>query len=324
MTRRELLLLLCGAITSARAARAQQKAMKVIGYLNGTSPDANAALLAAFRQGLNETGYVEGQNLAFEYRWAEFHYDRLPALAADLVGRKVDVLAACGGAGEAFVARSATSTIPIVVTTGADPVATGLVASLARPGGNLTGFTNLNTELWQKRVELIAELVPRAKVIGFLRNPNNASIEGAVASTQQAASAKGLHLEILTAGTEAEIDAAFASAAQEQIGAMIVGDPLFDSRSKQVAAAARYAVPTIYIWRKYVSDGGLISYGAIPGAAYHTVGVYAGMILNGAKPADLPFQQSTNFELVVNLNTAKSLGVTVPPAILARADEVIE
>ena len=325
MTRRELLLLLCGAITSARAARAQQKAMKVIGYLNGTSPDANAALLAAFRQGLSETGYVEGQNLVFEYRWAEFHYDRLPALAADLVGRKVDVLAACGGAGEAFVARSATSTIPIVVTTGADPVATGLVASLARPGGNLTGFTNLNTELWQKRVELISELVPRARAIGLLQNPNNAGAGGIIASTQQAATAKGLHLEILTAGTEAEIDAAFASAAQQQIGAMIVGDPLFDSRSKQVAAsAARYAVPTIYIWSKYVSDGGLISYGTIPGAAYHTVGVYAGMILNGAKPADLPFQQSTNFELVVNLNTAKVLGLAIPPAILARADEVIE
>ena len=325
MTRRELLLLLCGAITSARAAPAQQKAMKVIGYLNGTSPDANAALLAAFRQGLSETGYVEGQNLVFEYRWAEFHYDRLPALAADLVGRKVDVLAACGGAGEAFVARSATSTIPIVVTTGADPVATGLVASLARPGGNLTGFTNLNTELWQKRVELISELVPRARAIGLLQNPNNAGAGGIIASTQQAASAKGLHLEILTAGTEAEIDAAFASAAQQQIGAMIVGDPLFDSRSKQVAAsAARYAVPTIYIWSKYVSDGGLISYGTIPGAAYRTVGVYAGMILNGAKPADLPFQQSTNFELVVNLNTAKVLGLAIPAAILARADEVIE
>jgi putative ABC transport system substrate-binding protein len=324
VNRRELLLLVGGAVTASRALRAQQKAMPVIGYLNGTTPAANAHLLAAFRQGLSETGYVEGQNVAIEYRWAEFRYDQLPALAADLVGRKVDVIAACGGAGEAYVAKSATSTIPIVVTTGANPVATGLVASLARPGGNLTGFTNLNTELWQKRVELIAELVPRAKVIGFLRNPNNASIEGAVASTQQAASAKGLHLEVLTAGTEAEIDAAFASAAQQEIGAMIVGDPLFDSRSKQVAAAARYAVPTIYIWRKYVSDGGLISYGAIPGAAYHTVGVYAGMILNGAKPADLPFQQSTNFELVVNLNTAKSLGVTVPPAILARADEVIE
>ena len=325
MKRRELLLLLGSAIASSRTACAQQKAVPVIGYLNATAPDANAALLAAFRQGLNETGYVEGQNLAFEYRWAEFHYDRLPALAADLVGRKVDVLAACGGAGEAFVARSATSTIPIVVTTGADPVATGLVASLARPGGNLTGFTNLNTELWQKRVELISELVPRARAIGLLQNPNNAGAGGIIASTQQAASAKGLHLEILTAGTEAEIDAAFASAAQQQIGAMIVGDPLFDSRSKQVAAsAARYAVPTIYIWSKYVSDGGLISYGTIPGAAYHTVGVYAGMILNGAKPADLPFQQSTNFELVVNLNTAKVLGLAIPPAILARADEVIE
>jgi len=325
VTRRELLLLLCGAITSARAARAQQKAMKVIGYLNGTSPDANAALLAAFRRGLNETGYVEGQNLVFEYRWAEFHYDRLPALAADLVGRKVDVLAACGGAGEAFVARSATSTIPIVVTTGADPVATGLVASLARPGGNLTGFTNLNTDLWQKRVELISELVPRARAIGLLQNPNNAGAGGSAASAQQAARAKGLQLEILKAGTEAEIDAAFATAVQQNIGALIVGDPLFDSLSKQVVAlAAHHHVPTIYIWRKYVSDGGLISYGAIFTEAYHHVGIYAGKILSGAKPADLPVQQSTNFELVVNLKTAEGLGLTIPPPILARADEVIE
>ena len=297
----------------------------MIGYLNGTAPDANAALLAAFRQGLSETGYVEGQNLAIEYRWAEFHYDRLPALAADLVGRKVDVIAACGGAGEALAAKNATSTIPIVITTGADPVESGLVASLARPGGNLTGVTNLNVELWQKRVELIAELVPQARVIGLLQNPNNAGAGGSAASAQQAARAKGLQLEILKAGTEAEIDAAFATAVQQNIGALIVGDQLFDSLSKQVVAlAAHHHVPTIYIWRKYVSDGGLISYGAIFTEAYHHVGIYAGKILSGAKPADLPVQQSTNFELVVNLKTAEGLGLTIPPPILARADEVIE
>jgi len=325
MKRRELLLLLGSTIASSRTACAQQKAVPVIGYLNGTAPDANAALLAAFRQGLSETGYVEGQNLAIEYRWAEFHYDRLPALAADLVGRKVDVIAACGGAGEALAAKNATSTIPIVITTGADPVESGLVASLARPGGNLTGVTNLNVELWQKRVELIAELVPQARVIGLLQNPNNAGAGGSAASAQQAARAKGLQLEILKAGTEAEIDAAFATAVQQNIGALIVGDPLFDSLSKQVVAlAAHHHVPTIYIWRKYVSDGGLISYGAIFTEAYHHVGIYAGKILSGAKPADLPVQQSTNFELVVNLKSAEGLGLTIPPSILARADEVIE
>ena len=325
MKRRELLLLLGSTIASSRTACAQQKAVPVIGYLNATAPDANAALLAAFRQGLSETGYVEGQNLAIEYRWAEFHYDRLPALAADLVGRKVDVIAACGGAGEALAAKNATSTIPIVITTGADPVESGLVASLARPGGNLTGVTNLNVELWQKRVELIAELVPQARVIGLLQNPNNPGAGGSAASAQQAARAKGLQLEILKAGTEAEIDAAFATAVQQNIGALIVGDPLFDSLSKQVVAlAAHHHVPTIYIWRKYVSDGGLISYGAIFTEAYHHVGIYAGKILSGAKPADLPVQQSTNFELVVNLKSAEGLGLTIPPSILARADEVIE
>ena len=226
---------------------------------------------------------------------------------------------------EALAAKNATSTIPIVITTGADPVESGLVASLARPGGNLTGVTNLNVELWQKRVELIAELVPQARVIGLLQNPNNAGAGGSAASAQQAARAKGLQLEILKAGTEAEIDAAFATAVQQNIGALIVGDQLFDSLSKQVVAlAAHHHVPTIYIWRKYVSDGGLISYGAIFTEAYHHVGIYAGKILSGAKPADLPVQQSTNFELVVNLKTAEGLGLTIPPQILARADEVIE
>jgi len=324
MTRRELLLLLGSMVVAARALRAQQKAVPVIGYLNGSSPAANPSL-TAFRQGLRETGWVEGENVVIEYRWAEFHYDRLPALAADLVSRKVDVIAACGGANEAFVAKNATSTIPIVFMTGADPVETGLVASLARPGGNLTGVTNLNTQLWQKRVELIAELVPKARVIGYLINPNNAQAERGADSAQQAANAKGLQLEILKAGTEAEIDAAFATAVQQHIRAVVVSDPLFDSRSGEVVTlAAQHGVPTIYIARKYVADGGLISYGAIFTAAFHQVGSYAGRILKGAKPADLPVQQPTTFELVVNLKTAKDLGLTIPPSILARADEVIE
>ena len=291
MNRRRLLAALASAATAAPAAlRAQQKAMPVIGYLNGSSPAANAQLLAAFHQGLRETAWVEGENVAIEYRWAEFHYNRLPALAADLVSRKVNVIAACGGADEAFAAKNATSTIPVVFMTGADPVATGLVASLARPGGNLTGVTNLNTQLWQKRVELIAELVPQARAIGLLENPNNAYMEGAVASTRQAARAKGLQLEILTAGTEAEIDAAFASAVQRHIGAVIVGDPLFDSRSREVVTlAAGHGVPTIYNWRKYVADGGLISYGAISPTTFRLAGVYAGKILRVLSLPICPF-----------------------------------
>jgi putative tryptophan/tyrosine transport system substrate-binding protein len=324
VNRRELLLLLGGMMTAARLLRAQPKAIPVIGYLNGTSPAANFESLAVFRQGLREAGYVEGENLTIEYRWAEFHYDRLPALAADLVGRKVDVVAAFGGAGEALAAQRATSTIPIVFTVGSDPVATGLAASLARPGGNLTGVAILNVELVQKRVELIAELVPKARVIGYLMNPNNSATEPNIASAREAAGVKGLQLEIFKAGTEGEIDAVFAALVQH-VDALLVGDPLFNSRREQIVAlAARYRVPAIYIWREYVAAGGLISYGAIFTAAYHQVGIYAGKILNGAKPADLPVQQSTHFELVVNLNTAKALGLTVPPSILARADEVIE
>src|SRR3954451_20603372 len=212
MRRRELIALVGGAAVAwPLAARAQQKGMPVIGYLNGTTPEANALMLAAFRQGLSETGWVEGRTVAIEYRWAEFHYDRLPALAADLVGHKVNVIAASGGTDEALVAKDATSTIPVVFSTGSDPVETGLVASLARPGGNLTGVTNLNIQLWQKRVELIAELVPQTRIIGLLQNPNRmgAQVERVVDSTQQAANTKGLQLEILKAGTEAEIDAAF-------------------------------------------------------------------------------------------------------------------
>src|SRR6516165_9296292 len=325
MRRRNFMTVLAGAGAYPLSAGAQQKAMPGIGYLNGTTPEANAQSLAAFRQGLSDTAWVEGQNLKIEYRWAEFHYDRLPGLAADLVSHKVDVIAACGGADEAFVAKDATPTIPTVFNTGADPVETGLAAGLARPGGNRTGVTTLTQLLWQKRLELIAELVPQTRVIGLLVNPNRALVGRVVDSTQQAANAKGLQLEVLKAGTEAEIDAAFATALQRHIGGVVVSDPLFDSLSQQVVAlAARHALPAIYISRKYVSDGGLISYGSIFLAAARVVGSYAGRILNGAKPADLPVQQSTNFVLVVNLKTTETLGLTVPPPILARADEVIE
>jgi putative ABC transport system substrate-binding protein len=324
MTRRELLLLVGGALTATYPLRAQQKAMPVIGYLNGTSPEANALQLAAFRQGLSETSWVEGQNLAIEYRWAEFRYERLPALAAALVGRKVDVIAACGGSGEAFAAQRATSTIPIVFATGADPVGTGLVASLARPGGNLTGGAILTVELTQKRVELISELVPQAKVIGYLMNPKNSAIERNIASAREAAGVKGLRFAILKAGTESEIDDVFTSLGQ--VDALVVGgDALFISRREQIVSlAARHQLPAIYVWREYVVAGGLIAYGAIFTAAQRVAGAYAGKILHGAKPADLPVQQSTNFELVVNLKTARALDLTIPPSILARADEVIE
>jgi len=319
MTRHELIFLLAAVLTLPRALRAQQKVMPVVGYLNWD--DARSE---CFRVGRVSPG-AQRDRLGRGTKPKHLHYDRLPALAADLVGQKVDLIVAVGGADEAFVAKDATSTIPIVFSTGADPVETGLVASLARPGGNRTGVTNLTQLLWQKRVELIAELVPQTRVIGLLVNPNRAQVWRVIDSTQQAGNAKGLQLEVLKAGTEAEIDAAFATAVQRHIGGVVVSDPLFDSLSQQVVAlAARHALPAIYISRKYVSDGGLISYGAIFTTAWRVVGSYAGKILNGTKPADLPVQQSTNFELVINLNTAKALGLTVPPSILARADEVIE
>jgi len=324
MRRRELMLLLGGAMTAARALRAQQKAMPVIGFLSGGSPAPYAPLVAAFHQALSETGYVEGQTVTIEYRWAEGHYDRLPALAADLVGRKVDVMAALGGTPSALAAKNATSTIPIVFSSG-DPVEQGLVASLARPGGNLTGFSIIAAELMPKQLELLSELLPQAGMIALLVNPNNPGTERQAREVQEAARAKGLQLLILKAGTESEIDAAFAALVQLRAAALLVGaDPFFYSRREQlVALAERHAVPAIYGWRDWAAAGGLISYGMSFAANYREVAVYVGKILNGAKPADLPVQQPTKFELVVNLKTAKALGLTIPHSILGRADEVI-
>jgi putative ABC transport system substrate-binding protein len=326
MKRRELLLLLGGAMTAPCPLRAQQKAMPVIGFLGNTSPDPAAPFVAAFHQGLSETGYVEGQNVAIEYRRAEGRYDRLPALAADLVGRKLDVIVAMGGPSSALAAKSATSTIPIVFTGVSDPVAAGLVASLARPGGNLTGFSPLSLELTPKRLELLTELVPQARVIALLVNPNDPREEDLIRDLQEAARTKGVQLPILKAAAEVEIDAAFTTLVQLHAGALLVAaDPFFNSRREQLLAlASHHAVPAIYAWRELAAAGGLISYGASLTAVFRQAGIYTGRILKGAKPADLPVQQPTTFELVINLKTAKALGLTVPPSILARADEVIE
>jgi len=325
MNRRELTLLVAGVMIAPRALRAQQKAMPVIGYLDGTSPGPGAPLVAAFRQGLSEGGYIEGQSVVIEYRWAEGRYDRLPALAADLVGHKVDVIATGSLAGMQ-AAKSATSTIPVVFFGGGDLVALGLVASLARPGGNLTGFTTMSLELNPKRLELLSELVPQARVIALLANPNNPQTEAVIRDVQDAARAKGVQLHVLKASTESEIDAAFASLVQLHAGALVVmGDAFFFSRREQlVALASRHAVPAIYDVHEYAAAGGLISYGPSLTGLWRQVGIYAGKILKGTKPVDLPVQQPTTFELVINLTTAKELLLTIPPSILARADEVIE
>src|SRR5215467_54482 len=300
--------------------------MPVIGVLWAGSPSASSeSFMGAFRQGLSEAGYVEGQNVAIEYRWAEGHYDRLPALAADLVGRKVDLIMA-NSPPAAVAAKSATSTIPIVMRGGADPVGSGLVASLARPGGNLTGVSVIADELTAKRLELLSELVPRARVIALLMNPNNASAERVIRDVQGAARTKGLQLHVLKASSESEIDIAFASLVQLHAGGLVVGgDPfLTNQREQLVELASRRAVPSIYQWREFVASGGLISYGPSLTSAFRLVGHYVGKVLKGAKPADMPVQQSTTFELVINLKTAKALGLTIPPSVLGRADQVIE
>ena len=323
MKRRDFVLLLSAAMTAARRLGAQQKAMPVIGFLGSGATGPFAPAVAGFRQGLSETGWVEGQNVTIEYRWAEGRYDRLPALAADLVARKVDVIAAIGGTPPALAAKTATATIPIVFGTG-DPIESGLIASLAQPGGNLTGISALGIELTPKRLELLSELVPQAKVIALLVNPNNKSTEHVIQKAQQAARTKGVQLLVLTASSDSEIDAAFLVGLQG--GALLVGgDPLFDTRLEQlVELAARHAVPAIYPAREFVAADGLISYAASRTWGWQRLGTYAGKILNGARPADLPVEQPTTFELVINLKTAKALRLTVPPSILARAEEVIE
>jgi putative ABC transport system substrate-binding protein len=323
MRRRDMIVLLGGAAAlQPLAGVAQQRPVPVIGYLTVTSFGAGSD---AFRRGLSDAGYVEGQNLAIEYRAAEGHYDRLPAMAADLVGRKVDLIAA-GGPPAARAAKDATATIPIVFVVGSDPVKEALVASLARPGGNLTGLCLLARDLATKRLELLAELVPQVKTIALLVNPYNAAEELVVSDVQEATRIKGYQLEILNAGSEAEIDAAFAALVRSHAGALLVGnDSFLTSRSVQIVGLAlRAAVPAIYAWRDFAVSGGLISYGSDSPAAWHQAGIYAGRILKGAKPADLPVQQPTKFELVINLKTAKTLGLTVPQSLLARADEVIE
>jgi putative tryptophan/tyrosine transport system substrate-binding protein len=326
MRRREFLVLLGGAMTAARALHAQQKAMPVIGFLSSIAPGPSAALAAAFREGLSETGFVAGKNVAIEYRWAEGRFDQLPTLAADLVDRKVDVIAA-DAVPSARTAKDATPTIPVVFISGSDPVERGFVASFARPGGNLTGVAMMVAELAPKRFELLSEMVPQASVIALLVNPNNVlQTDVVIKGVREAARAKAVQLQILKASTEGEIDAAFGTLMQLQADALVVGpDVFFHSRREQlVALAARHTVPAIYELRESVAVGGLISYGPSLAGVFRQLGIYAGKILNGAKPADLPVQQPTTFELVVNLNTAKALGLAVPPLLLAQATEVIE
>jgi putative tryptophan/tyrosine transport system substrate-binding protein len=309
------------AIVWLHTARAQQRAMPVVGLLSPTTAEYEAS----FRQGLADAGYVEGENVAIEYRRADGHYDRLPALAADLVARKVDVIATLGPP-SALAAKRATSAIPIVFEVGSDPIALGLVASLARPGGNLTGVTFLTVELLPKLVQLLSELVPQVRVIAALVNPTNPNTERNMADLQEAARATGLQVHLIKAATEDEIDGAFATLMRLPAGALIVtGDPFFNSRREQLGAlASRYAVPAIYPFREYAVADGLISYGASIAATHRRLGAYAAKILKGAKPGDLPVEQSTTFELVINLKAARALGLAVPQSLIARADEVIE
>ena len=324
--RRELLLVLGGAITAPSVVGAQQKPMPVIGILAAASPDNAGAqrMLAAFREGLGESGYVERQNITIEYRWAEGHFDRLPALAADLVNRKVEVIVTEGGDPSVIAAKQATPTIPIVFHTNRDPISSGLVASFARPGGNLTGVSLHG--LAAKRIELLSELVPQARAMALLVNPNDAFADDEIRDAQEAARIKGLQLRVVRVGSDSEIEPAFAGLSEMGAGALVVvGNPIFSRRMAQIVAlASRNAIPAIYSGRLYVETGGLLSYASNLAEVYRQKGIYTGKILKGAKPTDLPVERPSRFELVVNLKTAKALGITIPPSILARADEVIE
>jgi putative tryptophan/tyrosine transport system substrate-binding protein len=301
-------------------------AMPVIGFLSSASPDAFGYLVAAFLRGLNDAGYIESQNVVIEYRWAEFQYDRLPALASELVRRPVTVIVASGGVAPTVAAKAATTTIPIVFTTGTDPVNLGLVTSLAWPGGNSTGVSLLTGDLGAKRLELLHETLPKAAVIAVILNPSNSGVEAQLKNVQDGARALGQQLHVLHASSEREIEAAFTTLVQMRIGALVVGsDAFFTSRRDQfVALATRHAVAAIYEWREFAEADGLMSYGTSLADAYRQVGIYTGRILKGEKPADLPVQQSVKVELVINLKTARALGLTVPLPLLGRADEVIE
>jgi putative ABC transport system substrate-binding protein len=326
MKRRDFITMLGGAATWPLAVRAQQAAMPVVGFLSSRAPDESTHLVAAFRRGLAENGTVEGQNVTIEYRWALGQYARLPALAAELVRRPVAVLVALGGEPSARAAKAATATVPIVTIFGADPVASGLVASLNRPGGNVTGMSNLTAATEAKRLGLLRELVPQTATVGALVNPNNPTIASQLRDIEEAARVIGLRLHVLRASTDRELEVAFESVAQQRISALTVGgDPFLNLlRDKLTALAARHAVPAIYNFRDYAVAGGLMSYGIDLPDMYRQVGVYAGRILQGAKPADLPILQPTKFEFVINLKTAKALGVKISDNLLSLADEVIE
>jgi putative tryptophan/tyrosine transport system substrate-binding protein len=323
--RREFITLLGGAAAWPLAARAQP-AMPVIGFLSSAFPDRDAGRLRAFRQGLSESGYVEGRNVSIEYRWAEERNDRLPALAADLVSRRVAVIATAGQVLAAFAAKAATTTIPVVFLTGANPVEVGLVASLNRPGGNLTGVTTLSVELEPKRLELLHGVIPPARTIGALVNRTNPNAEIEARDLQAAARALGRELRILDAVTEHDFDTVFAKLVELKAGGLVIGtDGLFISRGEELGAlTVRHGLPAIFQFRAFAAAGGLMSYGGSLAEMYRQSGVYTGRILKGERPADLPIQQTTKVELIINLKTAKALDLEVPPTLLARADEVIE
>jgi putative tryptophan/tyrosine transport system substrate-binding protein len=327
MLRRDFITLIGGAAAAwPLAARAQQPAMPVIGFLSSTTSGNSASFVAAFRQGLKDTGFVEGQNVAIAYRFAEGRNEQLPALAADLIRRNVAVIAASGGTPSALAAKAATSTIPIVFVTGEDPVRLGLVQSFNRPGGNVTGVALFANTLWPKCLELLSEITQKTAVVGALVHPGGQDGERERQAMQMAADQLGRVLVVVTAGAEGDIEPAFAVIAEKHVGALIVSpDALFTNRRDQIAAlAARHGVPTIYQWREYIAAGGLMSYGTSLPDSFRQEGTYVGRILRGEKPADLPVQQPTKFELVINLKTAKALGLTVPNSLLVAADEVIE